>query len=415
MFLRDGQFQRSAGKALPDKTGNAPRGAEARLNFGEDWAVVDLVQNVAEIKAPYEVADVRKFPHDGVYPELLDAKNNVVHAGGLDLRDANLPHETPTICHDLILDLDRSPSGIAIYLFEGCSASGGNSGGAILHNDWGAGNPHFVGLLSWEPDAKRDEDHKPYRHGLSPVGPLVEGDFYEAIVSDGGPYRTIEARGPLFTKGPQLSGDLKMSAEDMKRINNTVGLLECRDASGWIGRGTATLYGNGTQIVTARRSIIYSPTDQDLPIQGDEKFMKSCWLRKQGKSEMVDVELDMEKKVIISTLVNGTDFLALVKLKQRPADKNGVPLQGLPLDDLGFGRSSDVRVALVSATMWPDKGPEIANPKIEPIVQECRPEILRRAEGVSVGPLKAHRRPSLQSVAPCWTISSRSRRARPRA
>ena len=142
----------------------------------------------------------------------------------------------------------------------------------------------------------------------------------------------IDKRGPLFTKGPQLPGELKLSMQDMQQIDDAVGFLDCGDEMvGNYSLSSVTLYGNGGQLVARWRSIV------DLPPNAKEvnaerqigTFKKPCWLRELDKSRLTEVELGLDQGAVqfIPSPTGEVDgALALIRLRKRTA-------AGLPLNN----------------------------------------------------------------------------------
>jgi hypothetical protein len=180
----------------------------------------------------------------------------------------------------------------------------------------------------------------------------------------------IDKRGAMSTKGPQLPGDLTLSAQDMQQIDDAVGFLDCGDEMvGTYALSSAILYGNGGQLVAAWHSIV------DLRAIA---FRKPCWLRKQSRSRFTEVELRLDPasvKFIPSPTGELDGALALIRLKKRM-----VP--GLPLDESGRPLPVGSRFVHVStAQLDVTRGSFIGVPIREPTVQACSRRIDRRKEG----------------------------------
>ncbi len=188
----------------------------------------------------------------------------------------------------------------------------------------------------------------------------------------------VDKRGPLFTKGPQLPGDLKLSMQDMQQINDAVGFLDCGDEMlGNYSLSSATLYGNGGQLVATWHSIV------DLPpyakgVKADRQigtFKKPCWLRKQDKSRLTEVELGLDQRVVQFIPSPTGEFdgaLALIRLKKRTA-------AGLPLDESGTPLPVGTRFVHASAAQLDmTRTYFVGVPNREPTVQTCSRRIDRR-------------------------------------
>jgi hypothetical protein len=188
----------------------------------------------------------------------------------------------------------------------------------------------------------------------------------------------IDKRGPMFTKGPQLPGDLKLSMQDMQQINDAVGFLDCGDEMvGTYSLSSVTLYGNGGQLVAAWHSIVNLPPNAKR-VKVDRQigtFKKPCWLRKQGKSRLTEVDLGLDHGLVqfIPSPTGEIDgALALIRLKKRMA-------AGLPLDESGTPLPVGTRFVQVSAAQLDrTRTYFIVDPNTEPTVQTCSRRIDRR-------------------------------------
>ena len=185
--------------------------------------------------------------------------------------------------------------------------------------------------------------------------PLVDGEG-----------NMIDKRGPLSTKGPQLPGDLTLSLQDVRQINDAVGFLDCGDeVTGTYALSSATLYGNGGQLIATWRSIA----------ERMGHFRKPCWLRKQRELGAPEVELDLDHaavQFIPSPTGDIDDALALIRLKKRMAG-------GLPLDNSGRPLPAGIRFIHVSAAQLDvTRSHFIGVPNIEPTVQACARRLDRR-------------------------------------
>jgi hypothetical protein len=188
----------------------------------------------------------------------------------------------------------------------------------------------------------------------------------------------IDKRGPMFTKGPQLSGDLKLSMQDMQQINDAVGFLDCGyEMVGTYSLSSVTLYGNGGQLVATWHSIVDLPPNAK-GVKADRQigtFKKPCWLRVNAKSRLTEVELDLDHAAVHRIPSSTGEFdgaLALIRLKKRIA-------VGLPLDESGTPLPVGTRFVHVAAAQL-DKTRTyfIADPNTEPTVQTCARRIDRR-------------------------------------
>ena len=177
----------------------------------------------------------------------------------------------------------------------------------------------------------------------------------------------IDKRGPLFTKGPQLPGDLKLSLQDMQQINDAVGFLDCGDEMiGTYALSSVTVYGNGGQLVTTWHSIMRRQTGA---------FRKPCWLRVNDRSRLTEVELDLDHAAVHRIPSPTGEFdgaLALIRLKKRMA-------VGLPLDESGTPFPVGTRFVQVAAVQLDQtRSSFIGVPNREPAVQTCARGIDRR-------------------------------------
>ena len=188
----------------------------------------------------------------------------------------------------------------------------------------------------------------------------------------------FDKRGPMFTKGPQLPGDLKLSMQDMQQISDAVSFLDCGDEMvGTYSLSSVTLYGNGGQLVAAWHSIVNLPADAKR-VKAERQigtFKKPCWLRKQGKSRLTEVELGLDHGLVqfIPSPTGEVDgALALIRLKKRMA-------AGLPLDESGTPLPVGTRFVHVSAVQLDEtRRSFIGDPHTEPTVQTCSRRIDRR-------------------------------------
>jgi len=191
----------------------------------------------------------------------------------------------------------------------------------------------------------------------------------------------IERRGALFTKGPQLPGDLKLSPQDMQQINDAVGFMDCgSEVVGNYTLTTATLYGNGGQLVAQWRAIVDLPASAK-GAKGDRPvgtFKKPCWLRPQGKSKLIEEELRLDPRSVQfvpspSGELDGA--LALIRLRKRTS-------VGLPLDDSGTPLAVGTPFLHVGAVQLDaTRRAYIGDPYTEPAVQACARRIDRRKAG----------------------------------
>lgn len=188
----------------------------------------------------------------------------------------------------------------------------------------------------------------------------------------------IDKRGPLSTKGSQLPGDLKLSAQDMQQINDAVGFLDCGDEMiGTYALSSATLYGNGGQLVATWHSVVNLPPTTKGVKSGPQPvvFRKPCWLRKQDKSRFAEVELGLDPRSVQFIPSPTGDFeggLALIRLRKRM-------VAGLPLDESGTPLPVGARFIQVAATQLDvARTTFIGVPDREPTVQACARRIDRQ-------------------------------------
>jgi hypothetical protein len=221
-----------------------------------------------------------------------------------------------------------------------------------------------VAVLSFSAVAQtafRDADGHPQLANLIPEldangKPIVDGNG-----------NMVDKRGPLFTKGPQLPGDLKLSPQDMQQINDAVGSLDCGDEMiGTFELSSVTLYGNGGQLVTAWHSIVNRKTGT---------FRKPCWLRVNDKSRLTEVELDLDHAAVHRIPSPTGEFdgaLALIRLRKRMAT-------GLPLDESGTPLPVGTRFVQIAAVQLDQaRTTFIGVPNRESTVQACSRTIDRR-------------------------------------
>jgi hypothetical protein len=171
---------------------------------------------------------------------------------------------------------------------------------------------------------------------------------------------------------------LKLSLQDMQQINDAVGFLDCGDeVAGTYSLSSATLYGNGGQLVATWRSIVNLPP-QAKGMKVDPQigpFRKPCWLRKQDKSRFSEVELGLDRgsvQFIPSPTGEFAGALAVIRLKKRMT-------AGLPLDESGTPLPVGARFVHVSAAQLDvTRTTFIGVPNREPTVQTCSRRIDRR-------------------------------------
>jgi hypothetical protein len=213
---------------------------------------------------------------------------------------------------------------------------------------------------------------------LANLIPELDGNGKPLVDGEG---NMIDKRGPLFTKGPQLPGDLKLSMQDMQQINDAVGFLDCGDEMvGTYSLSSVTLYGNGGQLVAAWHSVVNLPPHAK-GLKADRQigtFKKPCWLRTQGKSRLAEVELGLDHRSVqfIPSPTGELDgALALIRLRRRMA-------AGLPLDESGTPLPVGARfVHVAAAQLDATRSHFVVDPNTEPTVQACSRRIDRRKGG----------------------------------
>lgn len=190
--------------------------------------------------------------------------------------------------------------------------------------------------------------------------------------------KAVDPRGPLAEKGPQFSGDLKMSQEEVKEKQNAVRVLECGNNKG----GTGIIIGNGGQIVTA----LHVAETEKHELKGP------CFLRKPGNDPRHDVKVnlaDMEPLDPIDENGKPIDVhgakLVVIRLARRMTDEKGRSL-GVPLSS-GKPLKPKQKMVMISGYQLDLNG--------SPVGQECR------------GRLNTEDRGSI-SLGDCWLINSGS-------
>lgn len=172
--------------------------------------------------------------------------------------------------------------------------------------------------------------------------------------------------GPLFQFGQKLDEPLRMSSKDQTEIHNAVAILRC-DSPGGSTESQATLIGNGCQVITCSHCV------RDYR-QSPSRLNANCYLKKQGRSTIVDgTQLDMREESVKTFNITGdkSKEVTVVKLKECATDKNRKPIAGLPVckrEPFAFNE----KFAIVTAIMYDETNSQRLKWEPEqPTVQQC--------------------------------------------
>lgn len=153
-----------------------------QLANGDDWAVAKLKESVPNV-VPYGI-----FKVDGIASRSDDYKGLQAHnVTVIAARSDNFGKKTDnsTICEGQIGFLekksDRSTKANKYSVALNCSSGHGGSGGPILDDPASASVPAFLGLISASSDSSAD--HKKFGPDNSTVGPILVGEFLDAVQS----------------------------------------------------------------------------------------------------------------------------------------------------------------------------------------------------------------------------------------
>jgi hypothetical protein len=145
---------------------------------GNDWAIAELKESISGV-SHYDVA-----PPDSQneFAGLTDQKVTIIAARNENFQ--NYPYETRTICDGKIGFVrsvaDPLTKTKKYHAATDCSGGNGGSGGPILALS-ADGTPLFLGMITGSFDS--EADHKPFGYENYTGGPLLTGEFLEALNS----------------------------------------------------------------------------------------------------------------------------------------------------------------------------------------------------------------------------------------
>jgi hypothetical protein len=158
------------------------RSCNEAADFYDDWAIVKLISAASEV-VPFVPLDVTDYSsRANGYTEL--SKLPII---ALSAQNENLkrhPLATPTICDGVLGFVWPSPRNRSTIVSYGigtnCSSGAGNSGGAVLIVPQN-GQLFYAGLISGGKNSSYD--YRPFGNINFSAGPLLQGDFYDALQS----------------------------------------------------------------------------------------------------------------------------------------------------------------------------------------------------------------------------------------
>jgi hypothetical protein len=180
--------------------------------------------------------------------------------------------------------------------------------------------------------------------------------------------------GDLSELGPQLGGDLKLSPDEIRRINEASGKINCGTTKEGIPIDAhGTIFPNGMAVLTLTHVIMDEKTRKAYP---------RCIL--VGQAGIKDVELDLRESSILeipAPSARWEEAAVVVMLMNRRVDIHGRPLSGLPLDEAGKPTAYRQKKLMVSSVLLDRGGAKYrGNPEKEPTIQECSPQLHPRAK-----------------------------------